>query len=780
MTPNDDPRSPFRQAASRIVLLALPFLGACAGAELAQPAGPDVDPDEAAQCLSNRDYFAQKAWPVVFGKICISCHAPGGQAVEDDAAFHLLPANYPGFIEANLAAVTEMAKNEYDGTPLILAKPSGLTDHGGGTVIKEGDAAYKTLATLIERLRKGEPCNEGKDPAAAEPDDTGLVILGPSETFRKASLNLAGRLPSDAELEKLDKDGEKALRGLLDKLLKEPAFYVRLKEMYNDIFLSDRYYRNEDAVNLLNQDAYPRARDWFDEQPEETRRAINRGLAREPLELLSYIVRNGKPFTEILTANYTVVNPYTAQLYDLSVAFDDPTNEGEWKEAKVRIFHKGGLVSVPHAGILTNPIWLNRFPTSETNRNRHRARMVMQQFLATDILKVAERPIDALNATKYNNPTRDDPGCASCHRQLDPIAGSFMKWDDDDQEELIPEREWYREMFAPGFGDELIPVSEFDAAPRWLGKRLVADPRFALSAVRQMYSAITGHTPLEYPGQDTAEYTALLSAWEAQDRVFRELSEAFVASKYDLKVVIRGVVLTDYFRASNLGHEPTTQEILSLTDVGTGRLSIPELLDRKIAATVGFGWQREYDGDRYLRGDYALLYGGIDSDTATNRLTDLNSVMSGIQWRMSNEVSCVAAPFEFSQAKSQRVLFKYVDIETTPISDDGTDNLDAIKNIKKNIQYLHQRMWGSRPALDDAEVETTYNLFLETWREGLQGVASKAVSDRLPYACGARRNPITREELPEGQRFDQDSRYTVRAWMAVLTYLMSDYQFLYE
>ncbi len=778
MTPNDDPLNPFRHAVARVVLVTLPLLGGCVGAELTLPAGPQVDPDQAAQCLSNRDYFAQEAWPAVFGNICVSCHAPGGEAVEDDAAFQLLPANYPGFIEANLAAVTEMARNEYDGVPLLLAKPSGLTDHGGGTVITAGDPNYQVLEQLIERLREGEPCDEGE--TSAEPEDSGLVLLGPSETYRKASLHLAGRLPTDAELERLKEDGDKALAPLLGKLMKEEAFYVRLKEMYNDIFLSDRYYRNSDAVNLLNEDAYPLAGEWFDAQPEETRRAINRALAREPLELLAHIVRSGKPFTELLTANYTVVNPYSAQLYGLDIAFDDPMDESEWRETKIRVWTDGARVTLPHAGILTNPIWLNRFPTSDTNRNRHRARMVMQQFLATDILKVAERPINALDATKYNNPTRDDPSCASCHRQLDPIAGTFMKWDDDDQEEFIPQREWYREMFPPGFGDELIPVSEFDAAPRWLGKRLAADPRFALSAVRQMYSALTGHAPLEYPAQGLAGYPALLSAWEAQDRVFRQLIEAFVESGYDLKVVIREVVLTRYFRAANFERAPSSQESLSLADIGTGRLSIPELLDRKIAATIGFGWQRDYDGQRYLRGDYAILYGGIDSDTATNRLTDLNSVMSGIQWRMSNEVACVATPFEFSQAKSARLLFKYVDIDTTPIADDGTDNLDAIEDIKKTIQYLHERMWGTRPALDDAELDATYNLFVETWREGLQGVASKAISDRLPYNCGARRNPITGKDLPESQRLEQDSRYTVRAWMAVLTYLMTDYQFLYE
>jgi len=773
MTPNAPPL-PFRHVLSRGPVLALLLLSACAGGEVSTPAGPDDFADAGSQCLSNRDFFALEVWPAVFGATCIECHQPGGIAVESDAAFHLLPDSYPGFIDANYAAVQEISRNQYDGVSLLLAKPSALTKHGGGAVIKKDDVPYKLLEELLERMEKGEPC----EVAAPKDDFAGVVLLGPAETYRKATLHLAGRLPTDAELKRLKSDGEKALSPLLSKLMQEEAFYVRLKEMFNDIFLSDRYYDNNDAVDLLNDEEYPRAGEWYNMQDDATRSAINRSLDREPLELLAYIVKNGKPFTELLTANYTVVNPYTAQLYDLDVAFDDETDETEWKEAKVRILHDGSRYTLPHAGILTNPIWLNRFPTSETNRNRHRARKVMSQFLATDILRAAERPIDPLTATKYNNPTRDDPSCTGCHRQLDPIAGAFMKWDDEDQEEFIPEREWYRDMFAPGFADQLIPVEEFDTAQRWLAKRIVADPRFALSAVRNMYTALTGHAPLEYPDKKLAGYASLLDAWEVQERVFTGLTEKLVAANFDLRVTVQDVVLSPYFRASNLEDKAT--DALALTDVGTGRLLIPEVLDRKIAATVGFHWQRDWDRAPYLRGDYEILYGGIDSENVISRLTDLNSVMTSVQWRMANEVACSAAAFEFTQVPDERKLFKYVRLGTTPIADDGTDDKESIAAIKKNLQYLHERFWGTRPALDDPELLASYGLFVETWREGVQGVASETIPKWLPWACQARVNPINGKELPEALRFDQDPQYTVRSWMAVLTYLMTDYQFLYE
>lgn len=773
--PPNEPQSPFRH-----VLRALPFAllvtSAC-GTEIVKPAGPDVDPDAGPACSSNRDFFAQRVWPSVLGSSCISCHAPDGVAVEENAAFHLLPASYPGFIEANLDAVAEMAKNEYDGVPLLLAKPSGIAKHGGGALLKEGDASYRLLEELITRLREGEPC----DIVPSTEDFAEVELLDAPQTFRKASLHLAGRLPTSEEQKELEQEGDEAIAPLVDDLMKEEAFYTRLKEMFNDIFLTDRYFPNDDAVNLLNDEVYPRAGQWFDEQTEERRRAINRAVAREPLELLTYVVRTNKPFTEVLTANYTVVNPYSAELYNLALDFKKPGDENEWQEAKVRVLNGDGeRITLPHAGLLTNPMWMNRFPTSETNKNRHRARMVMQQFLATDILNIAERPIDPAEATQYNNPTRDDPSCASCHRQLDPIAGAFMKWDENDQDEYVPEREWYREMYAPGFGDELMPVDAFDAAQRWLGKRIVADPRFSLAMVRHLYTALTGHAPLTYPRQGAERYRAQLSAWETQDRIFRGLIDEFVASDYNLRTIIRGVIQTPYFRGSNTVGELYGDQVVALEGIGTGRLSIPELLDRKVLATVGVRWTRDWDRDPYLRGEYSILYGGIDSNNVTSRLTEVNGVMTGVQWRMANEVSCMATAWDFHQKKSLRNLFKYVDLETTPVSDDGSDNLEGIAQIKKNIRYLHERFWGQTPDKDDPELETTYQLFFETWREGIQGVAADTLSDRIPYACQLRRDLTTGEDLPESQRLELDTRYTVRAWMAVLTYLMSDFQFLYE
>ena len=48
----------------------------------------------------------------------------------------------------------------------------------------------------------------------------------------------------------------------------------------------------------------------------------------------------------------------------------------------------------PHAGLLSTLQYLSRYPTTETNRNRLRARMYYQHFLGVDVLEDFEEVED--------------------------------------------------------------------------------------------------------------------------------------------------------------------------------------------------------------------------------------------------------------------------------------------------------------------------------------------------------------------------------------------------
>jgi hypothetical protein len=730
-------------------------------------------------CMSTRAYFAEKVWAPVMSKVCIKCHSPEGEATQQNAKLLLLPPGYPGFLDENLKTVKEIIKIEYEGKSELLRKPVGEMNHGGGEQIKLDSAEYAALAELVTRVQSGaEECPDHAD-VASFPD---VVQLGALGTLRKASLHLLGRLPTATEIQSVLDGGEAALGPAITGLLSDPAFSVRLKEMFNDMLLTDRYMGyNGYAVDLLNTTDFPYAADeTYDTYTEEDRRRTNRAVAREPLELINYIVKNDRPFKEILTAPFTVVNPYSARIYNVYATFQNPTDENEWVEAQINYMREGQAVPMPHAGVLTSPMFLNRFPTTPTNRNRHRARMVFQFFLATDILNVAERPIDPTQSTKFNNPTRDDSACNSCHRQIDPIAGAFQKFDDNDQERYRPERNWHTEMYAPGFGKEVMSTSDFANAPQWLAQRVVNDFRFGLASVHTVFTALTGQKPTAYPADTEApDYRDQLAAWQAQDTTFRAITEKFVADNYNLKTAIREVILSPYYRALNGVGTLTPARATALGNVGTGRLSTPELLSRKIQAITGVPWARGTEQTQYLTTDYNILYGGIDSENVTQRLAVPNGVMASVQWRMANEVACATTAWDLSRQVQHRNLFPYVERDQAP-EVMGAANATNVAAIKKNIQYLHAHLLGEELAPDDPEIERTYKLFYDTWKEGSAKVTAKTLPEGMVGSCRARQNPLTRQDLPTAERLENDRTYVVRSWQAVMTYLLSDYRFLYE
>jgi len=441
----------------------------------------------------------------------------------------------------------------------------------------------------------------------------------------------------------------------------------------------------------------------------------------------------------------------------------------------------GSMAALPHAGVLTSPMFLNRFPTTPTNRNRHRARYVLDLVLATDILAIAQRPIDPTTASSFANPTRDDPSCRVCHQVIDPIAGTFRTWDDNDQEQYEPSRDWYTNMEAPGWGTEIMPTSENAKAPQWLGKKVAADPRFGISTVQTMFRAIIGRAPSRYPSDPTsADFDGQFAAWQAEDATLRAIGDAFAKANYDLRTVVVGIVTSPYFRAAGTTGTLDPARSALLASVGTGRLSTPESMARKIKAVMAAPWAHSWDGRDWMTSDYRILYGGIDSDIVETRLDDPNGVMASVATRMANEVACQTVPWQFSKADSDREMFAGITDASEPEATTGDPVPASIARIRKTIQSLHERILGEKLADDDPEIDRTYQLFYDTWKAGKANLASKAENTWMPWPCQATKDPLTGKDLPDDQKVQQDPNYTIRAWIAVVTYLASDWRFLYE
>ena len=179
--------------------------------------------------------------------------------------------------------------------------------------------------------------------------------------------------------------------------------------------------------------------------------AVQYGIRRAPLELIAHVAENDLPYTEILTADYIMANPLAALAYGANTRFDDESDVHEFRSSEIVSYYRDGpnkvseyslelgthvtnpgdLATVyPHAGILNTTVFLLRYPSTATNRNRARSRWTYYHFLGLDVEKSASRTTDPVALADTNNPTLNNSACTVCHSVLDPVAGAFQNYGD--------------------------------------------------------------------------------------------------------------------------------------------------------------------------------------------------------------------------------------------------------------------------------------------------------------------------------------------------------------
>ena len=149
----------------------------------------------------------------------------------------------------------------------------------------------------------------------------------------------------------------------------------------------------------------------------------------------------------------------------------------------------------------------------------------------------------------------------------------------------------------------------------------------------------------------------------------------------------------------------------------------------------------------------------IFTHALTERNADPSGAMGAIQRIMGNDVACLHVAHDFRLEPSQRLLFPL--IEPTVVPGDEASN----EKIRQTIVSLHQRLLGQELAPDHPEIERTFQLFSGI----LTDASDQTFEPRETYYCGGR------EEFHA-----EDPHYTLRAWRAVVTYLLRQHEFLYE
>ncbi len=725
-------------------------------------------------CVSNEKFFEDEVQPILQAN-CQSCHNVSGEA--KSTGFLLQTSAAPDYLEGNLAIFSKMSKLRFEGDPWILLKPTGRMDHQGGVRFQVESPEHDTFLEMIERIDDPEVCEDDGD--IVGDFFTGVHLHDAPETLRKAAILLAGRVPTAEELAAAEEAGIEGLAEVLAPMLREEVFYERVREAYNDRFLTRRYHSSNGsdtaAIDLLDRNDFPNAEILEDDPNENATRYGNNAIAEEPTRLVEYILRNDLPYSEVLTADYTVVNPFSAQIYDVNPEFDDPTNPNEFVPVK--------LPGIPHAGVATMITYLTRYTTTRTNRNRARSRRFQEFFLATDVIALGTRPTDA-SGSAYDNPTLNDANCVSCHTAVDPVAATFANFDAmgryrpqghplrgenaNDADLLdVPENGWYADMRPAGFKGLAMPGDWEAASLQWLAYQTVNDDLFALSPVYLAYESIFGRKPLVEPTDPTeAGFVEAVRAAKVQRQVFRAIADKFAASNYDLRVVFTELVKSEYFRAKN-ADELSEERQRELADIGIARLLTPEELDRKITATTNVVWGPLTNPNLLTAQQFMILYGGIDSDNVVERAYDASGSSANIAKRMSLEVSCMAVAQDFAKPESDRILFPDVGMGQA-----------AGSAVRDNIVYLHGHLLGEYLEPDDPAIDRTMDLFNAVYEEGQRGLLAEEYGTQLPGNCQAVNDYWTDEpfEVP----VIDDENYSIRSWTAVVAYLLTDYKFLHD
>jgi Protein of unknown function (DUF1592) len=505
--------------------------------------------------------------------------------------------------------------------------------------------------------------------ATEEPGD-GLTLLSPREQLIRVSMDLRGVHPSETELATIDANPD-LYADFVDRYLEDERFYDRVEEIWNLRFLTrtGETYVDMDGAGL--------------DQVSEARIAAS--MADEPLRLVRHIAEKDLPYSELVTADYTIADEVLAAAYNL----DRDPGEG-WTSAHYR---DGRL----HAGVLTmTTTWL-RYPSMGGNANRHRANAVSKTLLCDDYL---QRPI-VLSRANIDQLVEDpevailSEGCQSCHASLDPLAAHFFGFFHEDGVEdrasaisYFPEREegWrdYADK-APGYYGR--PTANLQE----LGDAIAADPRFSECGAR---TAWEGLLQKDYTESDWADLQGAASA--------------FAESDLRLKPLFRHIVNARSYRAA----EDESGR------VATVRTASPAQLASTIEALTEVRWSSGgVDALTDPTQGLSVLAGGVDGGfvTKANWEPSVGSVF--VLERLAQAAGKEVAAHDLDPERQGKArMLAYVSVDDRP--DTAQERFDA------QIRALYLQVTGLPLGEDATEPEALRTLWSEVY--GVEGSAEGA------------------------------------------------------
>ena len=510
--------------------------------------------------------------------------------------------------------------------------------------------------------------------------DAGTVMLSPGDRLVRVSMAIRGLHPSPEDLRAVQDDPDR-LTEFVDAYLQGPQFGDTMRDLHNESLLTVTDYFAPPAGfqpsgPVADVDVY----------------ALNRAIMEAPLRLIEDVILNDQPYTDIVTADYTLANGTVAAVWGLSYEGDgDSWERTTWDDGRGR------------AGILSDSWLFSRHSSTESNANRGRANAIARGLLCYDFL---DRDIDVDSAVDLADPAVvsqavvDNPTCASCHQTLDPLASFFSGYYPVyvPGEVTYPHRMYYDNLF-PSLGVQMRPESYFGSRGSGLvdlGELIAGDPRFSLCAVRRFYAYFHQIDLGEVPFEEAAR-----------------LQRSFIDSNYDARDLVRSIVTDPAFLTSHADPEVAEEG----TDPVGVKKARPFQLAQAVRDITGFEWwttliipEEGLDLGRInLMEDsglgYQVLGGGIDGVFVTRPSHVYSATSSLVLQALAREAAHYAVERDF--AGGERLLLT---------ASDPAD--DSEVSVRSQLGHLSARIYSTTAADDDPTVDELYALYRDAQAAG--------------------------------------------------------------
>lgn len=630
-------------------------------------AQPPPEPRE--HCDSS--YFTTDVMQRVLVPICANCHTSGG--IAQATSFRVTSTD----ALATQDSVALQIDLQEPAASRLLAKPLNLMAHGGGQQLQPESAEHGILLHWAELVASNQQCNAGTQHTETTP-------LTAAELLVRASMDVRGTRPALAELAQVEQNPA-AYDALVDAYLHSDLFLERVKDVFDDALL----VRREDDD---------------DEARDETA-----ALYGEALELIAYIVKNDRPFTEIGTADYTVANELFQSNRRMPYPME-PVTGAAWQPTH----YTDGR---PHAGLLSTSAFYQVWDTNNTNVNRRRANRWSIVYHCYNFL---DTPVDVTRNVNNNDPsavltavtTRED--CKACHERLDPLASFLFPTDEagfefndaDDFYRGNPER-WRRaNRRAPAvYGRPGMDLRD-------MGRLLVDNDRFAQCQTQRAFRLLTGRAPQS--NEEIATATQLAAEWRETDH-------------YNFRALVRRWLTADVYKAFPVAD-----------NANWVRRASPERLETLLADTTGFLWTRTPDNDEddanpesrpnrtapvplltnEERG-FKIILGGINGITVSARSTALNATTAIVQRKLATLAAEYLLSHDLAAPDASRTLLHGITGSETPAADEAT--------VRSAISAIARRLYGVAWDGAGAEATTLFTLYRNLFSDGTQTTGQNQV-----------------------------------------------------